>query len=79
VINLKANSKGVDNDGATTGVAFGSSAVKVFVTAPISIAAVRYLPHLSRLTKRKPLWSCYVEKAVLRPMFHDSEANSGSH
>ena len=52
VINLKANSKGVDNDGATTGVAFGSSAVKVFVTAPISIAAVRYLPHLSRLTKR---------------------------
>ena len=63
VINLKANSKGVDNDGATTGVAFGSSAVKVFVTAPISIAAVRYLPHLSRLTKQQPLWSC---KTLLR-------------
>ena len=42
--------RGVDNDGVATGVAFGNTAVKVFVTAPMSIAAVRYLPRTVEAT-----------------------------
>lgn len=38
--------RGVDHDGTATSLAFGNSNVKLFVTAPISIAAVRYLPSL---------------------------------
>ena len=39
--------RGVDHDGTATSLAFGNSNVKLFVTAPISIAAVRYLPPLA--------------------------------
>lgn len=71
--------RGVDHDGTATSLAFGNSNVKLFVTAPISIAAVRYLPSLGCW---RWCWSLLVRSTwpyATRSKWHmTSKANCGS-